>query len=372
MSARPIAAEYRGVSKRFGATQALAEIDLTIETGTIHALVGENGAGKSTALGILAGRLAPSAGEIVLFGANVTAIHPREARRLGLAAIYQELTIVPELSAEANVFVGQPVARLGFLSQRRMRKRYEELCEQLGVPAAAPGTPAGSLSVADQQLLEIMRAMAFDAKLILFDEPTASLGIPERKALVTLMNQMRADGRTIVFVSHNIDEVLEVADTITVFRTGRLVITMPRGNATKHDVVHHMLGEDADLRLLRSLEDGIVEAPAPRRAAPAKTEPPILKVQELTLPGLLQDISFEIRAGEILGLGGLVGVRTDRDPSIGRRARAAVFGAYVDRGEEVPWPTSVRRARSYGIALAPEDRKTRASSLRCRPRPTSR
>ena len=360
---RTPAAAYRGVSKTFGAVTALSDITLTIEQGTIHALVGENGAGKSTALGILAGRLAPTTGTVELFGRRLPLLQPRESRRLGAAAIYQELTIAPALSAEANVFVGQPMSRFGLLSTGRMRRRYEQLCEQLGVPPVPPGRPAGGLSVADQQLLEIVRAMASDARLILFDEPTASLGRSERDALLRLLRQMRADGRTIVFVSHNLDEVLQVADTITVFRGGRLVRTTPRSEITKREVVRSMLGDEADLSLVRSLQGEAAHGVAGRARASSPAGAPVLGVDGLTLPGALEGVHFEVRAGEILGLGGLVGSgRTSILRALaGLEPRAG--GRMVLRGQEVRWPRSVRRARSYGIALAPEDRKTQGLAL---------
>lgn len=360
---RTPAAAYRGVSKTFGAVTALHDITLTIEQGTIHALVGENGAGKSTALGILAGRLAPSTGAVELFGHRLPPLQPREARRLGAAAIYQELTIAPALSAEANVFLGQPMARLGVLSTGPMRRRYEQLCAQLGVPPVPAGRAAGALSVADQQLLEIMRAMASDARLILFDEPTASLGMAERDALLRLMEQMRADGRTIVFVSHNLDEVLRVADTVTVFRGGRLVRTTPRDQLTKRELVRSMLGDEADLSLVRSLQGEAGQGVAGRAPRAAPGGEPALRVEGLTLPGALDDVRFEVAAGEILGLGGLVGSgRTSILRALaGLEPRAS--GRLVLRGQEVRWPRTVRRARRYGIALAPEDRKTQGLAL---------
>ncbi len=354
-----VAASYRGVSVDFGVTRALAELDLDIEAGTIHALVGENGAGKSTALGVLAGRVAATAGEVRLFSAPVPPLRPRESRRLGIAAIYQELTIAADLDAAANVFAGQELTRFGLLDTRLMRSRYEELAAQLGVPAVPPGVLAGTLSVADQQLLEIMRAMASDARVILFDEPTASLGLPERRALLDLMRRMRSEGRTIVFVSHNLDEVLDVADAVTVFRAGRLVSTRPRAGITKHDLVRSMLGEHADAALLRGLDGATART---TDAAPTSGEP-VLRVEGLSVPGAVDDIALEVRAGEVLGLGGLVGSgRTSVLRALAGLQPRATGRMWID-GTEVPWPRSVRRALSLGIALAPEERKTQGLVL---------
>jgi len=358
-----VAASYTKVSKTFGVTQALTDITLKVKTGTIHALVGENGAGKSTALGVLAGRVAASSGDVEVFGQPLPSERPRESRRLGIAAIYQELTIAPDLSAEANVFIGQPISRFGVLSSQQMRSRYEELCAQLGVPSVPSSIPAGRLSIADQQLLEIMRAMASDARLILFDEPTASLGEAERRALLDLLRRMRAEGRTIVFVSHNLDEVLEVADEVTVFRNGHLVITTPRSAVTKNDVIRSMLGDKADQRLLRGLEDEALPVSHSGSAANSPVGEPLLRIEHLFLPGALEDISLEIRAGEILGLGGLVGCgRTSVLRSLAGLEPRATGRLWID-GQEHPWPRTVRRALALGIALAPEDRKTQGLVL---------
>jgi ABC-type sugar transport system ATPase subunit len=363
----PIAAAYRGVSKSFGVTQALRDISFDVQEGTIHALLGENGAGKSTALGVLAGRLAPTTGSVELFGETLPAMQPRRARQAGLAAIYQELTIVPELSAEANVFVGQALARAGVLAQRRMRSEYERLCERLGVAPVPSGVPAGRLSVADQQLLEIMRALAFDARMILFDEPTASLGIAERRAFLDLMRSLRESGTTMVFVSHNLDEVLDVADTITVFRSGRHVLTASRSEMTKHDVVRSMLGDTKDLRLLRTLEDPEADvaqvAPAERPRRDSVRDSVVLRAEGVTLPGAIEGIGLELHEGEIVGLGGLVGSgRTSVLRALAGLEPASSGRLWID-GREVVWPRSVRRARTYGIALAPEDRKGQGLAL---------
>jgi len=358
------AAALCGVSKRFGATIALDHIDLEVAPGTIHALVGENGAGKSTALGILAGRISPSAGEVELLGRPLPHGKPRAARASGLAVIYQELTIVPELDAAANIFIGNPLARAGFLSVGKMRRAYRELCDRIGVPAQPPGTLAGSLSVADQQVLEILRALAFDAKVILFDEPTASLGISERRALIALMKQLRADGKTMVFVSHNLEEVMDLADTITVFRNGRRVASAERAGWNRTSVVRSMIGETKDLELTESLNEGLLDrearARAPRRRAGGETA---LEVADLHVPGAIEGIGFAVRAGEIVGLGGLVGSgRTSVLRALaGLQPRAR--GRLRLAGQEVGLPRSVRAARRNGIALLPEDRKGQGLAL---------
>jgi len=356
MSAETI--EFHGVRRTFGVTVALDSVDLTIRRGTVHALVGENGAGKSTALGILAGRIGPSEGTVTVFGSELPYGDPRACLKQGIAAIYQELTTVPALSPEANVFLGQTASRFGFLSRRRMRRRYEELCEQLGVEAKPPGVPAGRLAVADQQMLEVLRAIQVDANVVLFDEPTASLAEHERDAVLALMKGLRARGITVVFVSHHLEEVLEVCDDITVFRDGAIVASRPRAEWTRASMVAAMLGEDESGRTLRELE----ENPQASKVVRAGVVP-LLRAEGITLPGAIEDVAVEVVAGEILGLGGMVGSgRTEVLRCLaGLEPRSR--GRLWIEGEEVPWPKTVRRALSYGIALVPEDRKGQGLGL---------
>jgi ABC-type sugar transport system ATPase subunit len=355
------------ISKSFGATRALKAVNLQVAEGTVHALIGENGAGKSTALGILAGRIAPTSGRVEIFGAEPRYGNPRAARRAGVVAIYQELTIVPALSAEANVFLGDPLHRLGFLSERTMRKRYEALCERIGVQAVPPRTPAKLLSVADQQMLEIIRAVRGDAQIILFDEPTASLAVAEREALFALIKSLRASGTTIMFVSHNLDEVLELSDTITVFRDGGLRVTAPRGEFDKARLVREMLGDAADDRLASELLESHDGAEAPAHPVhPVRRRPrdrALLKAEGVTVPGAIEDVDIEIREGEVVGIGGLVGSgRSTLLRALAGLEPSAKGRLWID-GREVSWPHSVRKALGYGIALIPEDRKTQGLAL---------
>jgi ABC-type sugar transport system ATPase subunit len=358
------------LGKRFGGTVALSDINLDLERERIHALVGENGAGKSTFLGVIAGRIAPSVGEVQIFGEHLRRGDPRAALRAGVASIYQELAIVPALSTQANVFLGQPVARASFLSEREMRNRYVSECKKLGV-TAYPDVPAGALSVADQQLIEVMRALVRPScRLLLFDEPTASLSGHARTALLELMAALRDSGRTLIFVSHNLDEVLEVADTVTVFRDGRLVSTQPRRNWTKRALVSAMLGEVVDDDLARELRaDDEGGAPSGDRAPPTaprvgSRDVVLVRAESLTVPGCVTDVTLELRDREMLGLGGLVGsgrssvVRALAGLEPGARGRLWI------KGKAVPWPKTPRQARRLGIALLPEDRKRQGLALR--------
>ena len=352
-----VAVTFDGVSRDYAATRALCSADLTLTAGQVHAFVGENGAGKSTCLGVLAGRIPPTDGTVRVWGEEISYGDPRGCRKAGVMAIYQELTIVPALSAQANVFLGLPLSRRGFLSEGQMRKRYVELCEEIGVPPAADGVPAGHLSVAEQQLLEIMRALVSDARVILFDEPTASLALQERAALLRLMDRLRTAGMTIVFVSHNLDEVLEIADTITVFREGSITAVGPRSEWDKSRLVREMLGNEAGEWLAHELleDDAAILAPAPRRRRDDAV--PIVRVEGLTVPGAVENVDVEVYAGEILGLGGLVGSgRTSVLRALAGLEPRASGQLWVD-GKPRSLPRSVRQARKLGIALLPEDRK---------------
>lgn len=289
------AVRVRGLAKHFGATQALADIDLDVPRGTIHALVGENGAGKSTCLGAIAGRISPSSGLVEVLGHPLHHGDPRAARRAGVAAIYQELTISPQLSTQANVFLGNEVVSRGLLREAEMRAAFLKLCTEMEVQLPAD-VPAGSLSVADQQLLEIQRALVTDPRVILFDEPTASLAAHEREVLFEVMRSLRARGVTLILVSHNLEEVLAISDAVTVFRNGRLIRTAAATEWTKASLVQAMLGEK-----MRELTAG--------RTSTARTDgtAPLVSVRNLVVPGVLGPIDFDLWPGEILGVGGVVG-----------------------------------------------------------------
>jgi ABC-type sugar transport system ATPase subunit len=344
------AIEARGVEKRYSGTFALKGVDVQTKAGTVHALVGENGAGKSTFLGVIAGRVVPSSGVVEIFGRPHIFGAPRQARRLGIAAIYQELTIVPALSAQANVFLGQPIAQGGLLNEGAMRRRFEELSARMSV-SIRPDAVAGRLSVADQQMLEIMRGVQSGAHLILFDEPTTSLAPPEREALFRLMHQLRAQGVTMMLVSHNLEEVLDISDVVTVFRDGKLAGSGSRAEWTKPALIRAMVGHDV-------LENRRVErAPRPAGAAP------LLTASAVTVPGAIDNVDITLNPGEILGVGGLVGSgRTSLLRALaGLEPRSS--GRLTIDGEPVDWPLTPRAALRSGIVLVPEDRKAQGLVL---------
>jgi ABC-type sugar transport system ATPase subunit len=333
----------RDITKSFGAIHALKGVSADFHAGEVHALVGENGAGKSTFLGVLAGRISATSGTLTAFGHTLGDGNPRAAHAAGISAIYQELTMIPARPAFHNVFLGQFPSRGGLVDFAAMQRRFSELCAEFGV-SLNPHVRTDSLSIADQQLIEIMRALHSGSKAILFDEPTASLGEAERSRLLESMAQLRSAGATIAFVSHHLDEVLQISDRITVFRDGQVVSTAPVREWTKEALVRDMMGRDMSKKLHRRPEKPVVQ--------PVE----LLRLDRVAVPGLLRETSLSIRAGEVLGIAGLVGSgRTALVRTIAGLERAV--GTFVVDGKSLAAPRSVRAARAMGVALIPEDRK---------------
>ena len=334
--------ELVDIGKRFSGVQALQGITFSIATGTVHALVGENGAGKSTLGRIIAGAHAPDGGTMTVNGTPVRYHSPRDALADGVTMIAQELTLVPLRSVIENVFLGNETGRLGVVITHPMRERYAELCERAGfdLPADAP---IGSLRIADQQKVEILRALARDTKLVVMDEPTAALTSDESARLLEIVRGLRTAGTTIVYVSHFLPEVLSIADTVTVLRDGRVVHTKPAATETPATVVTAMLGRPMEMTF-------------PDKVYPPDDAETILSVRGLTRQPAFEDISFDVRAGEIVGLAGLIGSgRTE--------VARAIFGAdrlesgEVTLGGELLKIRSPRGAIRAGIAMLPESRK---------------
>jgi rhamnose transport system ATP-binding protein len=332
----------RQISKRFGGAHALRAVDLDIERGTIHGLVGENGAGKSTLGKIMTGVHQPDEGAFEVDGRVVHYRAPREALADGLAIIAQELSLVPQLTVLENVLLGQEPNRVGILDARRLRRRFDERLEgmRFEVPLNAP---VGSLRLADQQKVEIMRAVARQAKLIVMDEPTASLTPDERARLFQAVRHLKEEGTTIVFVSHALHDVLELSDTVTVLRDGRLVRTAPVAEETLESLVNAMIGRSFD-------------ASFPSKRPPAPDAPVIFEARDVSAGPLVRDVSFSVRAGEIVALAGLIGSgRSEVARAIFGADRRTSGAVYLD-GEEVQIRSPRDGVRS-GLAMVPESRK---------------
>ena len=293
MGLGPVHVELRGVSKRFGATRAADAVDLSIARGTVHALVGENGAGKSTVARIISGVIPPDSGMVLVDGEPVDFRSPRQAFEAGITMMAQELSLVPERSVGENVFLGIEPAVGGFVARRRLRQRFDELLERSGVEVPF-GVAVGALTVGEQQKVEILRAVVRRARLIIMDEPSARLSHAERRSLYDLIASLRRDGTTILFISHLLDEVLDIADLIGVMRDGAVVRTSPAGVETAASLVKAMIG--------RELGGGF----PPKRVPPRRHVKPVLSVRGLcSHDGPAVDL--DVHAGEIVGIAGLVG-----------------------------------------------------------------
>ena len=327
--------------KSFGAVHALADGDIELYGGEVHGLVGENGAGKSTLVKILAGVHRPDSGRLVLDGEEAIFDNAKQSQTAGIAIIFQEPTLFPDLTVAENIFVGvQPLKRFRRIDGRRMRREAATLFEQLGV-RLDPDRLARGLSIADQQLVEIAKALTTNARVIVMDEPTAALATNEVQRLFRIVETLRARGNAVLFVSHRLEEIFEICQRVTVMRDGRHVWTKSIEELTVPSVIRAMVGRDM----------GALFPKLP-------TEPGrvVLEIQRLTREGDFTDVSFVVRSGEIVALAGLVGAgRTE--------VARAIFG--IDRwdagsveieGRRLP-PGSPSAAMAAGIGLVPEDRR---------------
>jgi rhamnose transport system ATP-binding protein len=337
--------EARGLSKAYDGVQALADVTLSLLPGEVHALVGENGAGKSTLIRILAGATLPDAGDVRLGGAAVPLGSVRTAEAAGIAAIHQEGPSFPDLSAADNVFVGhEPRRGFGLLLDRdRMRRETAALLARLGMGRIDPATTLARLPMAARQMVGIARALARDSRVLILDEPTASLSSSEVENLFAVIRDLRSRGVALLYVSHRLDEIFALADRVTVLRDGRVVETCPIAGVTRDGLIRKMVGRD-----IASLAGDGAEA--------AGVGEVVLEVSDLGIPGAFENVSFTVRAGEIVGLAGLVGAgRSEVVRAVFGADRPQSGGAWVD-GVPVP-PGSVTEAIRCGIALVPEDRQ---------------
>ncbi|TNM63163.1 sugar ABC transporter ATP-binding protein [Streptomyces sp. NP160] len=336
----PIAV-LEGVSKRYSGVQALSGVDLQIRRGEVRALLGKNGAGKSTVIRMLAGAEAPDTGTVTLSGTVLERATVQGAHALGVRTVFQELTVIPDMTVAENLFMGSwPHGRAG-IDRRRMLAGAEEALHRIGVDLD-PRRPVGQLSIADQQMVEIARAVADDPGLLILDEPTSSLAAAEVERVLATVQTIRAAGVAVVYVSHRVSEIRRVADTATVMRDGRVIDTVDLAGTSNADVVQMMLGEAqaSTFPVQASTSAGRV----------------LVSVRDLAVEPKVHDVSFDVREGEVLGLAGVLGSgRTEllqviaglRKPDAGR---VEVDGVRVDgRG--------LAAALRLGIGLTPEDRK---------------
>ncbi|WP_262982325.1 sugar ABC transporter ATP-binding protein [Thermogemmatispora tikiterensis] len=321
-------------------------MSMSVFPGEVHALVGENGAGKSTLLKIMFGAYQPDRGTIEIQGRAVILRSPATAIRYGLAMVHQEISLIPQLNAIQNIVLGWEASRLGLIDWADARVRASEALRRLGF-RANPMTPVGQLSVAQQQIIELARAVAMDARVIILDEPTATLSMQETEHLFAIIRELKASGHALVYVSHRLPEVFELADRVTVLRDGHLVGTLTRDeNFTDATLIRMMVGRQPEVQGTQSGTD----------TSSALAGEEILRVEGLTRNGIFHDISLTLRRGEVVGVAGMVGSgRTEVVRCIAGADRADHGAIYV-RGKHIHLRSPLD-AIKVGIAFLPEDRK---------------
>jgi rhamnose transport system ATP-binding protein len=331
----------QGVSKSFGAVRALRDVSLELFPGEVHALAGENGAGKSTLIKTLAGVHRPDAGQVLLDGEPVVFHGPGDARDAGIAVIYQEPTLFADLSIAENIFMGRQMRRaFGRIDHRATRAATAALMRRLGVDLD-PDRPARGLSIADQQIVEIAKALSFDARVLIMDEPTAALTGSEVARLFGVVRTLRDQGAAVLFISHRLEEIFELCRRVTTLRDGARIAGESLDGMTEDDLVRRMVGRDLDELYPK-------QAVRPGEVA--------LAVRRLTREGVFTDVSFEVRRGEIVGLAGLVGAgRTEVARAVFGIDRRDAGEVVVD-GRKLP-NAAPSAAMAAGLALVPEDRR---------------
>lgn len=333
--------ELRNVHKSYGPIEVLHGIDLNIYPGEVVALLGENGAGKSTVSNIISGTVLPTSGEMTWQGAPYAPANPREAIDAGLGMIHQELMLLPHLSIAENIFVGRYLTKAGAVDRRRMEKQAHEGLQRLGLDIS-PRRLVQGLSTANQQLIEIAKALTLNARLLILDEPTAAIGGEETKKLFEQIERLKADGVGVIYISHRLEEIKQIADRIVVMRDGAKVQEFDSADVPVRTIVEAMVG--------RSLDRMFPKIPEPK-------DETVLEVRNLSSPkGRFSNVNFEVAKGEIFGIAGLVGAgRTELVRAIAGIDPISDGAVYLD-GKEIT-PRSPQDAIRNGIVLVPEDRK---------------
>ncbi len=334
------------VSKSFPGVKVLDDINIELRKGSVHAIVGENGAGKSTFMNILFGVYQDYDGRLVWEGKEIRFGSPLEARHQGIAMVHQENSLIPYLSVMDNIYLGHYPKKGVFIDRRTLRSQVERLMEELKIETIDPGIKVSSLSVAQKQLVEIIKALSQDAKMLMLDEPTAALTTKETEHLLEIIRMLREKGVAVIYVSHRLEEVFTIADELSVLRDGCMITHMQRENFDYDQVIYHMIG--------RKLE----EYDAAEDSRDLKGSGEILRIEHLSRRNDLKDISFSARKGEILGFGGLIGAGRSE-------LLEAIFGydpytggkVFVD-GREVTI-RNTQDAIRCGLALVPEERKVK-------------
>jgi ABC-type sugar transport system ATPase subunit len=330
-----------GIAKRFGAVRAIEHGDLSVHAGRVHALVGENGAGKSTMIKIVSGVQAADAGTIAFDGTEVTIGSTTDAMALGIATVYQEPQLFAELTVAENIFIGRELRRAGRVDWAAQNTRVVELLDVLGLPARFATAAVGTLTIAEQQQVSIAKALAGDATVLILDEPSAILTDAEIEVLFAVIRRLTAGGVAVVYISHRLDELFRIADEVTVMRDGRTIGTYPIGELSVRRVAELMVG-------------GILSDARPHRDVPAG--PPVLELRGLTRAGRFRDVDVAVKRGEIVALYGLVGSGVSEIAACVYGIDRATGGDLFLHGRAIA-PRTPQQAQGLGIALLPANRK---------------
>jgi ribose transport system ATP-binding protein len=341
-----------GVSKRYGGVRALEKADLTVHAGRIHAILGENGAGKSTLIKIMSGVVEPNEGRMTLEGREVSFASPSAANDAGIVCIFQELSLIPELSVADNIVISHPPTRFGMIDRRAQRRIAEEALARAGAADIHPLALVKDLPLSRRQVVEIAKALARNPRILILDEATSALTAADVSKVFTVLKRLRSEGLALLYISHRMHEIAELADECTVFRNGQNVATYAAGTKTDNEVVELMIGREYS------------NVFPPKGAPPDPAAPPILESRNLSWTNRLNNISLSVRAGEVVGLGGLDGQGQ-------RELLLALFGVLrgcsgsllIDGRPVTLSSPAAARADGVGMALIPEDRKTEGLML---------
>ncbi len=341
-----------GVSKRYGGVKALEKAELTVEAGQIHAILGENGAGKSTLIKVMSGVVAPDEGRMLLDGREVEFAAPAAANQAGIVCIFQELSLIPDLTVADNISISNPPKRFGLIDRRAQRRIAEEALARAGALDIHPLAPVKELPLSRRQMVEIAKALARNPRVLILDEATSALAAADVAKVFVVLKRLRSEGLALLYISHRMHEIAELADQCTVFRNGRNVATYRAGAKSDNEVVELMIGREYS------------HAFPPKPPLAPSDSPPVLEARKLSWSDRLTDISLAVRAGEVVGLGGLDGQGQ-------RELLLALFGVLrgvsgeilIDGARVSVSSPSAAKAREIGMALIPEDRKTEGLML---------
>ncbi len=340
-----------GISKHYGGVRALEDVRFECDKGRIHALLGENGAGKSTLIKVLTGVVQPDSGSIILDGQSVSFAGPAEATEAGIVCIFQELSLLPDLTVADNIAITSPPKRFGLIDKRAQRRLAEQALARVGAEDIHPFAPVGDLPLSRRQMVEIAKALARKPRILVLDEATSALTAADVTKVFAMLKQLRAEGLAIVYISHRMHEIAQLADDCTVYRNGRYVATFAAGTKSDDAIVEMMIGRE-------------YSSVFPPLSEKKPDGPPVLKVKDLSWAGQLKGVDLEVRPGEVVGLGGLDG-QGQRQLLLGLFGTLIGATGTIEVNGKVVKLASPQRAKSadIGMALIPEDRKNEGLML---------